>query len=106
MKKEKIIRIKLQKDYPLVKSYDERLIAFYVELEKFLLKVYSMPEGVLRRIMGSDYIDTPGNYKREKEDYIDIFDYIRMSDSEITLEKFEEWYRRNPEKVKRIMKWK
>ena len=44
--------------------------------EKFLKEIDSMSEFDIKKIMGKDYIDTPGGYTEEKGDYAGIEDYM------------------------------
>jgi|DEB19_MinimDraft_2_1074335.scaffolds.fasta_scaffold00183_6 hypothetical protein len=47
------------------------------EFEDFLEEIDGMPENRIKRIMGKDYIDTPGGYRDEAEDYDnDIEEYM------------------------------
>ena len=47
------------------------------DFEDFLEEIDGMPENRIKRIMGKDYIDTPGGYRDEAEDYDnDIEEYM------------------------------
>ena len=72
------------------------------DLVDFLIAVESTGEGTLRKIMGEEYIDTPGNYTAELHNYDGILDYLRLNMGESELTRLVEWYENNPKKVKQI----
>ena len=57
------------------------------DFEKFLEEIDGMGESQIKKIMGRDYIDTPGFYSDEKDDYDGIIDFMtsNMSKSELDL---------------------
>lgn len=105
MKKEKIIKIKLQKDYPLV-TPRKRELKSYEEFGIFLIKLERMPESAIEKIMGDDYIDTPGFYDREKHLYGTVFEFMSYNMGEVELNRLEQWYIKNPKKVKKIIDYR
>jgi len=105
MKKVKIIKVKLQKDYALVKPR-KRELKSYEEFGVFLIQLERMPESAIRRIMGDEYIDTPGCYDREKQFYDTVIDFMIANLGEDGYERLEVWYMKNPRKVKKIMEYK
>ena len=105
MKKEKIIEVKLQRDYKLVQPRKRKLKS-YEEFGVFLMTLERMPEYEIRKIMGSDYVDTPGCYYDEKKYYDTIIDFMIANLGESEYGRLEQWYIKNPRKVKRIMEWK
>ena len=46
------------------------------DFEAWLEEIEGMPERQLRKIMGKDYIDTPGFWAEEKDDYENIIDFM------------------------------
>ena len=66
------------------------------DFEEFLKEIDAMPERAIRKIMGKDYIDTPGFYQDEKGNYDnDIIEFMisNMGDSEF--EKLKSWWENN-----------
>ena len=65
------------------------------DFEDFLEEIDGMGESQIRKIMGKDYIDTPGFYQDEKDNYEDIIDFMisNMGDSEF--KKLESWWENN-----------
>ena len=66
------------------------------DFEKFLIEIDGMRESQIKKIMGKDYIDTPGFYQDEKGNYDnDIIDFMisNMGDSEF--EKLKSWWENN-----------
>ena len=64
--------------------------------EMFLKEIDAMSEFEIREIMGDDYIDTPGFYKREKKDYDnDIIEFMYQNMGGSELERLREWWLTN-----------
>lgn len=62
----------------------------------FLEEIDGMKEGEIRKIMGKDYIDTPGNYKKEAKDYDnDIEEYMISNMGKGEFEKLLFWWGKN-----------
>jgi hypothetical protein len=65
-------------------------------LSAFLEEIDGMPEAQIRKIMGKDYIDTPGNYAEEAEDYDnDIEDYMTSNMGKKEFEKLVSYWKNN-----------
>jgi hypothetical protein len=65
-------------------------------LSAFLEEIDGMPEAQIRKIMGKDYIDTPGNYAEEAEDYDnDIEDYMISNMGKKEFEKLVSYWKNN-----------
>ena len=66
------------------------------DFEEFLEEIDGMPEVRIRRIMGKDYIDTPGGYQDEAEDYDnDIVEYTISNMGKKEYEKLKSWWENN-----------
>jgi ElaB/YqjD/DUF883 family membrane-anchored ribosome-binding protein len=64
--------------------------------QDFLEEIDSMPESTIKKIMGKDYIDTPGGYKDEAEDYDnDIMDYMLSNMGSKEFQKLQDWWETN-----------
>ena len=64
--------------------------------EMFLKEIDAMSEFEIREIMGDDYIDTPGYYKREKKHYDnDILEFMYQNMGGSELERLREWWLTN-----------
>lgn len=64
--------------------------------EDFLEEIDGMPESAIKKIMGKDYIDTPGGYKDEAEDYDnDIMDYMLSNMGRKEFQKLQDWWETN-----------
>ena len=64
--------------------------------EDFLEEIDGMPENRIRRIMGKDYIDTPGGYRDEADDYNnDIVDYTLSNMGQKDFDKLKAWWENN-----------
>ncbi len=64
--------------------------------EMFLKEIDAMSEFEIREIMGDDYIDTPGYYKREKKHYDnDIIEFMYQNMGGSELERLREWWLTN-----------
>jgi hypothetical protein len=62
----------------------------------FLEEIDGMPEHRIKRIMGKDYIDTPGGFRDEADDYDnDIEDYTRSNIGSKDFEKLKTWWENN-----------
>ena len=62
----------------------------------FLEEIDGMKETEIRKIMGKDYIDTPGNYKEEAKDYDnDIEEYMISNMGKKEFEKLLFWWGKN-----------
>ena len=65
------------------------------DFEKFLIEIDGMGESQIKKIMGKDYIDTPGFYQDEKGDYDDVEDFMRSNMGTSEYEKLESWWENN-----------
>ena len=65
------------------------------DFEKFLIEIDGMGEAQIKKIMGKDYIDTPGYYQDEKGDYDDVEDFMRSNMGTKEFEKLESWWENN-----------
>jgi len=65
------------------------------DFEKFLIEIDGMGEAQIKKIMGKDYIDTPGYYQDEKGDYDDVEDFMRSNMGTKEFEKLESWWESN-----------
>lgn len=64
--------------------------------EDFLEEIDGMPESAIKKIMGKDYIDTPGGYADEAEDYDnDIIEYMISNMGRKEFEKLQDWWESN-----------
>lgn len=64
--------------------------------EDFLKEIDGMPESAIKKIMGKDYIDTPGGYADEAEDYDnDIMDYMLSNMGSKEFQKLQDWWENN-----------
>jgi len=63
--------------------------------DDFLEEIDRMPENRIRRIMGKDYIDTPGGYADEKDDYDTIEDYMISNMGSKEYGNLEDWWIKN-----------
>ena len=64
--------------------------------EDFLEEIDGMGEAGIKKIMGKDYIDTPGNYNEESEDYDnDIVEYMISNMGKKELERLQDWWEAN-----------
>lgn len=62
----------------------------------FLEEIDGMPENRIKRIMGKDYIDTPGGFRDEADDYDnDIEEYTRSNMGTKDFEKLRTWWENN-----------
>lgn len=66
------------------------------DFEDFCEEIDGMPESRIKRIMGKDYIDTPGGYRDEAEDYDnDIIEYMISNMGRKEFEKLQDWWENN-----------
>jgi hypothetical protein len=66
------------------------------DFEEFLEEIDGMPESRIRRIMGNKYIDTPGGYRDEAEDYDnDIVEYMISNMGRKEFEKLKAYWETN-----------
>lgn len=66
------------------------------DFEEFLEEIDGMLEVRIKRIMGKDYIDTPGGYRDEAEDYDnDIIEYMISNMGRSEFEKLQDWWESN-----------
>jgi hypothetical protein len=66
------------------------------DFEEFLEEIDGMPEHRIRRIMGNKYIDTPGGYRDEAEDYDnDIVEYMISNMGRKEFEKLKAYWETN-----------
>ena len=64
--------------------------------EDFLEEIDGMGETGIKKIMGKDYIDTPGNYNEEAEDYDnDIVEYMISNMGKKEFERLQDWWEAN-----------
>jgi hypothetical protein len=64
--------------------------------EDFLEEIDGMGEAGIKKIMGKDYIDTPGNYNEESEDYDnDIVEYMISNMGKKEFERLQDWWEAN-----------
>jgi hypothetical protein len=66
------------------------------DFEEFLEEIDGMPEVRIKRIMGSKYIDTPGGYRDEADDYDnDIVEYMISNMGRKEFEKLKAYWETN-----------
>jgi hypothetical protein len=66
------------------------------DFEAFLEEIDGMPESAIKKIMGKDYIDTPGGYADEAEDYDnDIMDYMLSNMGSKEFFRLQDWWETN-----------
>jgi hypothetical protein len=66
------------------------------DFEEFCEEIDGMPEVRIKRIMGKDYIDTPGGYRDEAEDYDnDITEYMISNMGRKDFEELKSWWENN-----------
>lgn len=69
------------------------------DFEKFLEEIDGMPESAIKKIMGSGYIDTPGMWDEEKEDYHnDIVEYMKSNMGKAEFERLKAYWESNIKK--------
>lgn len=66
--------------------------------EKFLEEIENTPESKIKDIMGDDYIDTPGFYNDEKDDYDGIVDFMTSNMGKSEFNKLKKWWEKNVKK--------
>jgi hypothetical protein len=62
------------------------------DFEKFLEEIDGMGESQIKKIMGKNYIDTPGFYSDEKEDYDGIIDFMTSNMGKSDFEKLKKYW--------------
>ena len=65
------------------------------DFEEFLKEIDAMPESAVRKIMGKEYIDTPGFYEDEKDDYDDVIDFMISNMGADIYHQLEQWWENN-----------
>jgi hypothetical protein len=66
------------------------------DFEDFLEEIDGMPENRIKRIMGKDYIDTPGGYRDEADDYDnDITEYMISNMGKSDFNELKTWWETN-----------
>ena len=65
------------------------------DFEEFLKEIDAMPERAVRKIMGKEYIDTPGFYEDEKDDYDDVIDFMISNMGANIYHQLEQWWELN-----------
>ena len=65
------------------------------DFESFLKEIDSMPEAQIKKIMGKDYIDTPGFYEDEKDDYEDVIDFMMSNMGRADFNELKDWWESN-----------
>jgi Zn ribbon nucleic-acid-binding protein len=65
------------------------------DFEAFLKEIDAMPERAVRKIMGKEYIDTPGFYEDEKDDYDDVIDFMISNMGADIYHQLEQWWENN-----------
>jgi hypothetical protein len=66
------------------------------DFEEFLEEIDGMPESRIKRIMGSKYIDTPGGFRDEADDYDnDIIEYMIANMGRKEFEKLQDYWETN-----------
>jgi len=65
------------------------------DFEDFLEEIDGMGESQIKKIMGKDYIDTPGFYQDEKDNYEDVIDFMTSNMGTSEFEKLESWWESN-----------
>ena len=68
------------------------------DFEKFLEEIETMGEGLIKDIMGKDYIDTPGFYEDEKDDYDGVEDFMLSNMGKKDFKKLEDYWKKNVKK--------
>lgn len=61
----------------------------------FCEEIEGMPEAMIKKIMGKEYIDTPGGWADEKDDYDDIEDYMISNMGRKGFEELQDWWENN-----------
>lgn len=65
------------------------------DFEDFLEEIDGMGEAQIKKIMGKDYIDTPGFYQDEKDDYEDVIDFMISNMGREDFNKLKDWWENN-----------
>lgn len=74
-----------------------------VDVSAVLFAIDKLPEFTLRKIM-KPYIDTPGNYREEVHDYLDIHDYYHSNMGAHDYMKLINWIKLHPKASIKIIK--
>ena len=88
-------------EYSDIVSYNESTVSEAkgfkntTDFEKFLIEIDGMGESQIKKIMGKDYIDTPGYYQDEKGNYDDVEDFMRSNMGDSEFEELESWWENN-----------
>ena len=72
-------------------------------LEEFLIAIDGLDEGTIREIVGDEYIDTPGFYLQEGDNYDGVFDFMRSNMGLSEFGRLIEWGDQNPDKVDELI---
>ena len=72
-------------------------------LEEFLIAIDGLDEGTIREIVGDEYIDTPGFYRQEGDNYDGVFDFMRSNMDISEFGRLIEWSDQNPAKIDEII---
>jgi hypothetical protein len=73
------------------------------DLEIFLIAIDATPEYIIREVMKDEYIDTPGYWSQEKDDYSDIFEFMQANMGQKEFTRLVEWHSENPTKVAQLI---
>lgn len=60
--------------------------------KKFLIEIDTIDERSIRKIMGNDYIDTPGFYKDSYRKYKGVEDFYFHNMSQEMIKKLQDWW--------------
>jgi len=88
-------------EYSDIVSYNESTVSEAkgfkntTDFEKFLIEIDRMGESQIKKIMGKDYIDTPGYYQDEKGNYDGVEDFMLSNMGTKEFEKLESWWENN-----------
>ena len=76
-------------------SVDEAKFKNTTDFEKFLIEIDGMGESQIKKIMGKDYIDTPGYYKDEKGNYDGVEEFMLSNMGTKEYDKLEKYWNDN-----------
>jgi hypothetical protein len=62
------------------------------DFEAWLEEIDGMTEAAIKKIMGKNYIDTPGMYQEEKDDYDDVIDFMTSNMGKKEFDKLEQYW--------------
>lgn len=74
--------------------------------EDFLITIDKTGQTLLiKELFGSrkNYIDTPGYYWKEKDDYSDVFEFYEMNMGSEDYTKLMKWWENHPRRVNKFM---